>query len=200
MTGARAGLCVLGAFAAAAHAAPEEFVVDAGHTSPSFEVRHLGISTQRGRFDRTTGKIMIDREAGQGLLEIRIDTTSVSTGNSALDMALRGGDFFDVEKYPRISFRSSSMEFENGKPRSAHGDFTLLGVTKPVTLTIEHFACTRLPFLVRTTCGADVSTTVSRSAFGMSSYAAFIADDVRITVQIEAVRIDPVPEPQQPGG
>jgi len=181
-------------------AAPEEFTIDPAHTYPAFAVRHLGISTQRGRFDKTSGKIVLDRDAGKGAVEIAIDTTSISTGSPQLDRVLRGEDFFDVEKHPRMTFKSRSVEFERGVLRSARGDLTLLGVTKPVTLAIEHFGCTKLPLLIRTTCGADMSTTLSRSAFGMSAYAAFIGDDVRITIQVEAVRLEPAADPPPPGG
>lgn len=181
-------------------AAPEEFNIDPAHTYPGFAVRHLGISTQRGRFDKTTGRIVLDRASAGGSVEIAIDTTSISTGSTQLDRVLRGEDFFDVEKHPRITFKSRSVDFERGVLRSALGDLTLRGVTRPVTLAIEHFGCTRLPLLVRTTCGADASTTVSRSAFGMGSYAAFIGDDVRITIQIEAVQVEPAVEFPPPGG
>lgn len=191
---------LLAALAPVAQAATEEFTIDTAHTYPGFAVRHLGISTQRGRFDKTTGKIALDREAGKGSIEIAIETTSVSTGNAMLDGVLRGEDFFDVDRHPRILFRSQSLEFERGAPKSARGELTLLGVTKPVTLAIEQFGCTRLPFLVRTTCGADVSTTLSRSAFGMGRYSAFIADEVRIMIQIEAAKIEPAAEPPPAGG
>ncbi|QJR15807.1 YceI family protein [Usitatibacter palustris] len=183
-----------------ARAAPEEYTIDRSHTYPGFEVVHLGISTQRGRFDKTNGKIILDREAGTGTLEIAIDTTSVSTGNSALDEALRGEDFFHVEKFPRMSFKSTHLEFDKGIPRRAMGELTLLAETKPVTLQIEHFDCTQKPFLIRTTCGADVSTVISRSAFGMSRWAVFIADKVKIVIQIEAYRVNAPPEPQPSGG
>lgn len=181
-------------------AAPEEFTVDPTHTYPGFAVVHLGISTQRGRFDRTTGTIVIDRVTGKGSIEIAIDTPSISTGSSKLDAVLRGEDFFHVEQHPRIAYKSNALEFESGVPRKAFGEFTLLGVTKPVTLAIDHFACTRLPFLVRTTCGADVSATISRSAFGMNRFTAFISDDVKIFIQIEAVKVEPAVEPAPAGG
>jgi len=183
-----------------ANASSEEFTIDAAHTYPAFAVKHLGISTQRGRFDKTTGRITLDREAGAGAIEIVIDTTSVSTGSPQLDKVLRGEDFFDVEKHPRMTFKSQSLEFNSGVPRSARGEFTLLGVTRPVTLAIDHFGCTRMPLMVRTTCGADASTTLSRSAFGMSRYGVWIGDDVRIVIQIEAVKVEPPAQVQDPGG
>ena len=181
-------------------AATEEYTIDKAHTSPGFEVLHLGISTQRGRFEKTTGKIVLDREAGQGSIDIVIDTTSVSTGATLLDGVLRGDDFFNVERFPTIAFHSKSMEFEGGVPKRALGDLTLLGITKPVTLAIERFGCTRLPFFVRTTCGADVSTRLSRTAFGMSRYLTYISDEVKIVIQIEAVKNEPAAEPAPSGG
>jgi polyisoprenoid-binding protein YceI len=186
--------------AAPALAAPEEFNVDSTHTYPTFAVRHLGISTQRGRFDATTGKIILDRAAKQGSIDISIDTTSVSTGSPKIDNVLRGEDFFHVEKHPRMLFKSASLEFEGDVPKAAKGDLTLLGVTKPVTLVIDHFGCTRLPFFVRTTCGADVNVVISRAQFGMTAYAAFLSDDVRISVQVEAVKVEGAAELPHAGG
>jgi len=186
--------------AAGALAAPEEFNVDPTHTYPAFAVRHLGISTQRGRFDATTGRILIDRAAKTGSIDIAIDTTSVSTGSPKIDVTLRGEDFFNVGKHPKMYFKSTSVEFDGDRPKSARGDFTLLGVTRPVTVTIDSFGCTRLPFFVRTTCGADVNTLIHRSEFGMNAYAAFLSDDVRISVQIEAVKVEPAAEMPAAGG
>lgn len=189
------------AFAApAALAAPETFNVDPGHTFPAFEVVHLGISTQRGRFDRTSGRIEIDREAGTARIELAIETASVSTGNKALDGVLKGEDFFDVQKHPRITFRASEVEFEKGEPRRARGELTMNGVTKPVALAVERFACTRLPFLVRLTCGADVTATLRRGEFGLDRFSNFVADEVRIVVQVEAVREEPPAAPPASGG
>jgi polyisoprenoid-binding protein YceI len=180
----------------------ETYRIDPAHTRPGFEISHLGISTQRGRFDRTTGNVALDREAGTGSVAIEIDATSISTGNALLDAALRGEDFFDVTRYPRLSFRADRLVFEKGVPASAQGELTLLGVTRPVALLIDHFACTRKPFLIRTTCGADIVATISRSAFGMTSYAAFIGDEVRLVIQIEAVKEEPAAPPAglSPGG
>ena len=187
-------------WAPAALAAPEAFDVDPGHTFPAFEVVHLGISTQRGRFDRTSGRIEIDREAGTARIELAIETASVSTGNKALDGVLKGEDFFDVEKHPRITFRASRVDFEKGEPRRASGELTLNGVTKPVALSVERFACTRLPFLVRLTCGADVTASLKRSDFGLTRFSNFVADEVRIVVQLEAVREEPPAVPAASGG
>lgn len=196
----RAALCSLAAFVFSVHAAPEEFVVDPAHTYPSFEVRHLGISTQRGRFEKTAGRIVLDRAAGTGSIEIDIDATTVSTGNRQLDAQLKGEDFFDIQKFPSITFRSTKIELEKGELKRAQGSLTMLGVAQPVTLDVEQFGCTRLPFFVRMTCGADAVARVSRTAFGMSRFTSFIADEVRIVIQIEAVKKEPAQEPAPSGG
>ncbi len=180
-------------------AAPESFVVDAAHTFPSFGVSHLGIATQRGRFERTSGRIMLDRESGQAAIEVDIEAASISTGNAKIDALLRGEDFFDVERHPRIAYRATTMAMQAGSPAAFEGELTLLGVTRPVTLRVERFACTRKPFLVRTTCGADASAVLSRTAFGMKGLTAFVGDEVRIDIQVEAVR-EEVSQPAPGGG
>lgn len=190
-----AGCCL----ALGAAAAPESFVVDAAHTFPSFGVSHLGIATQRGRFDRTSGRIMLDRESGQASIVVDIEAASISTGNAKIDALLRGEDFFDAERHPRIAYRATRMAMQAGSPTAFEGELTLLGVTRPVTLKVERFACTQKPFLVRTTCGADASAAVSRNAFGMKGLAAFVGDEVRIDIQVEAVRQE-VSQPAPGGG
>lgn len=180
--------------------APEEFVVESAHTYPSFAVGHLGISTQHGRFDRTSGRIVLDREAGTGSIDIAIDATSVSTGNAALDAVLRSDEFFNVARFPQLTFRSARLEFDKGVPKRAFGDLTLAGTTRPVEASVRHFGCTRLPFLVRLTCGADVTARIRRADFGLDAYSAFVGDDVELSIQIEAVKQEPPPEPPPSGG
>jgi polyisoprenoid-binding protein YceI len=183
-----------------AFAAPEEFVVEPAHTYPAFSVAHLGISTQRGRFDRTSGRIMLDRAAGKGAIDITIDARSVSTGNAALDAVLRGEDFFDAESHPVMAFRSREVLFEEGVPKRAIGELTLAGKTRPVELQVARFGCTRLPFFVRLTCGADAVARIRRSDFGITAYGGLVGEEVAIEIQIEAVRQEPAAETPPAGG
>ena len=178
-----------------ARAAPEEFVIDPNHTYATFEVRHLGISTQRGRFNHTAGKVTLDPGAERGNVDINIDARTIDTGSEAMEKLLRGDDFFNVEKFPDIAFHSQTVVFAEGKPASIEGNLTLLGTTRPVTLTVIGYACTRLPFLVRTTCGLDAVTTIRRSEFGMASLQKFVGDEVKLYIQAEAVRQE---QPQPP--
>jgi polyisoprenoid-binding protein YceI len=183
-----------------AAAAPEEFVVEPGHTFPRFSVDHLGISTQRGRFDRTRGRIVIDREAGTGSVEIAIDAGSASTGNAALDAVVRGEDILDAQRHPLVTFRSHAVSFEGDVPSRASGELTLAGVTRPVELRIVRFGCTRRPFLVRVTCGADATATLRRSDFGITAFAGLVGEEVAVEIQVEAVRQEPDAGPQPSGG
>jgi polyisoprenoid-binding protein YceI len=200
MRAAHCAAALLACAALPALAQPEEFVVEPGHTFPSFAVRHLGVSTQKGRFDRTSGRIVIDRDAGTGSIDIAIETRSASTGNAALDAVVRGDDFLDAEHHPVIRFRSSSVAFEQGVPKRAAGELTMAGATRPVELRIARFGCTRLPFLVRLTCGADAAASVKRSDFGLTAFAGLVGDEVEIDIQVEAVKQEAPPQPQPSGG
>ena len=99
-----------------------------------------------------------------------------------------------------MTFRATSIVFEGGVPKRASGEFTLAGVTRPVELSVRRFACTRLPFLVRLTCGADVVASLKRSEFGITAFSAFVGDEVRLEIQVEAVMQESAAEPQPAGG
>ena len=178
-------------FLLSARAAPEEFTIDPQHTYTTFEVNHLGISTQRGRFNDTSGKVIFDPQEGNNNIEIKINAGSVDTGNESMEKLLRSEDFFNTEKYPDILFRAHKVIFNNEKPESIEGELTLLGVTKPVTLNVLGYNCTRKPFLIRLTCGIDATTTIKRSEFGMNSFLSFVSDEVKLLIQAEAFKRQP---------
>jgi polyisoprenoid-binding protein YceI len=169
----------------AVQAAPEKLVIDPGHTFPVFEVRHLGIATQRGRFNKTTGTVELDAEAGTGRAEIRIDARSVSTGNEELDALLRGAFYFAVVDHPEILYTASAVRFEDGKPVRVEGELRFLGVTRPLVLAVSGYGCIRFPVL---RCGADLSARFRRSDFGLVAMANFVGDEVSMLIQAEMVR------------
>jgi polyisoprenoid-binding protein YceI len=179
------------AFAPPALAVTEEFAIDPGHAFPMFEVKHLGIATQRGRFDHTSGTVMLDREAGVGSVDVVIDARTIDTGNAVLDKLLRGPTFFDTGKYPEIRYKASQVSLIEGKPSVVEGELTLLGITRSVPLEVSGLQCTRKPLLVVLRCGVDMKTTFRRSDFGMSAMESFVADEVTILIQAEAVRKSP---------
>lgn len=171
-----------------AYAAMESFTVDPRHTYPSFEVNHMGLSTQRGRFNAANGKITLDRQAKKGTIDIEIDARTLSTGLDELEKHLKNEDFFNVEKHPKIVFKSSAVEFDGENPKSVNGDLTLLGVTKPVTLSISSFNCRVHPINKKYVCGADASASIKRSEFGMTYAIPGVSDEVKLFIQVEAFR------------
>ncbi len=170
-------------------AAQEIYVGDPGHTIASFETGHLGISWVRGRFNKTTtARVVLDRAARKGSIDVLIDVASVDTGHGVRDQLLRSDNYFDVEKFPTITFKSNTLRFEGDSLVAADGDLTLMGVTKPVTLRVTLFGCIQHPVNKKNMCGADAHTAIKRSEFGLKRSAVGIADDVKISIQIEAYK------------
>ena len=170
-------------------AAQETWVIDGTHTTPMFEVAHLGMSQQRGFFTNTSGKVTLDRAARHGSIDIVIGTGSVVTASKLLTDVLKREDYLNAENFPVMTFRSSDLVFDGDVPVGANGELTLLGVTRPVALKITGFRCGTHPYFRRAMCGAEVTTTISRSQFGMTSGIPVAAgDEVRIVIPVEAMR------------
>ncbi|MCX7170516.1 MAG: YceI family protein [Proteobacteria bacterium] len=180
------GGIILSALVAASAVAADTYTIDPRHTYPMFEVSHYGFSTQRGRFERTGGKISIDLESKTGSIEVKIDTASISMGMEAWNQQLRSDSYFNSEQFPFITFRSTHLFFDADRLIGAEGDFTLLGITRPLKLIVSNFHCGLNPIHKRQQCGADASTSIKRSEFGMTRALPGISDEVRILVGIEA--------------
>ena len=172
----------------AALAAPETYVIDGKHTLPRFSYNHHGYSTQLSRFDKASGKITIDRVAKTGAVDIKIDTTSVSTGSPLFSEHIQGEDFLDTAKYPTATFTSNKVKFDGDKVSSIDGTLTLKGISKPVTLTVTSFLCKPHPMVKKDACGADATTIVKRSDFNMGKYVPYVGDEVTITIPVEAIK------------
>jgi len=181
----------LAAFATAAQAAPVTYVIDNSHTYPHFTYNHLGFSNQTHKFDKTSGKVVLDRAGKVGSAIVTIDATSVNTGHALFNEHIQAADFFDTAKYPTITFKADKMAFRDDQPVSLAGDLTIKGVTKPVTLAITHFQCNIHPMLKVEACGANASTQIKRSEFNMGKNAPFVSDEVTLTLAIEAVKEQP---------
>ena len=183
-----AALVLAAAHAAPALAAPETFVVDGTHTFPRFAYSHFGFSTQLSRFDKTSGKIVFDRVAKTGAVDIVIDAKSVDTGYPTFNEHIQGEDFLDTAKYPTATFKSTAVRFEGDKPVAIDGNLTLKGVTRPVTLTVTSFQAMPHPMLKKDAIGANATTTVKRSDFNAGKYAPYVGDEVTITIAVEAIK------------
>jgi len=183
---------VLFALLACALAAPalgaESYTVDSRHTYPMYEIDHWGWSLQRGRFNKTSGKITLDREAKTGTVDVTISAASISTGLDKWDEQMRSEEFFDAGKHPDITFKASKIVFDGDKPASVPGELTIKGVTRPATLEIHRFGCRPNPVNKKEVCGADTSTTIKRSEFGIVKYVPGIADEVKLIVSVEAFK------------
>jgi len=179
---------LLPAFFTSAHAA-ETYAIDPTHTFPGFEINHLGFSTFRGRFDKTSGTITLDVAKKTGSADITIDVASVSTGVAKLDEHLLKDDFFDVAKYPTIVFKSKDFKFKGDKLSAVQGDLTMHGVTKPVTLTVSSFVCKEHPLKKIQACGADASVKIQRSQWGITTYSPNVGEEVTLQIEIEAHKL-----------
>ncbi len=168
--------------------AADNYTVDSRHTFPGFEINHLGFSTQRGRFNETSGKMTLDAAAGKGSIDISVKTDSISTGLAELEQHLRGKDFFDSAQYPTMTFKASKLSFSAERLTVADGMLTLRGISKPVRLGIAHFHCGMNPIRLKYTCGADAYATIKRSEFGIDKYVPAISDEVKVLIQVEATR------------
>lgn len=169
-------------------AAPGEevYAIDPGHTFPSFEISHLGFSTHRGRFNKTSGWVILNRGAHGGSIQLTIDADSIDTGDPRLETRLRKSDFFDTETYPTIVFTSKKLRFEGDTLTAVDGELTLRGVTRPVTLAVTSYRCGKLPVIGREVCGANAETSIKRADFGISAYPSAIGGDVKLLIQVEA--------------
>jgi polyisoprenoid-binding protein YceI len=171
-----------------AAAAPVTYDVDPHHTFPSFEADHMGISFWRGKINKNSGKIVLDREAKQGTVDIAIDLSSIDFGEDLLNKWATGKDFFNVEKHGSTARYTGKLNFANGDPTEVQGQLTLMGVTKPLTLKLNRFKCIQHPMLKRELCGADAAATFNREDFGLTAGKDYgFSMDVGLRIQVEAV-------------
>lgn len=184
----RFGFLALVAGASAALAAPSKYTVDSAHTYPSFEADHFGgMSVWRGKINKTSGDITLDREARSGTVDVTMDMSAIDFGNDKLNEHAKGADMFDVAKFPTATFKGTLGKFKDGAPGEVKGDLTLHGVTKPVTLVIESFKCMMHPMAKKEFCGANVTGTIDREDFGVTYGKSFGFDmKVKLAIQIEA--------------
>ena len=185
--------CLLAAVIAGAAfpavAAPDNYTIDPTHTYPSLEFSHMGISVWRGKFNKTSGKVSLDRAARTGTVEVAIDISSINFGLDAMDEKARSDDFFDVAKYPTAAYKGK-LQFAGDKPKTVDGQITIMGVTRPLTLSINLFNCMPHPMLKKEVCGADAEGELNWSEYGMkmSQYGQGKAGKVHLRIQVEAIK------------
>jgi len=172
--------------------------IDATHSQATFSVRHMMIATVRGQFNVLSGQLHIDEDnAANSWVEAEVDASSIDTRDERRDGHLRSPDFFDVEKYPKITFKSTKVEHISGPHYKILGDLTIHGVTKPVTFDAEYHG--QLKDLYGLQRSAFTSkTTINRKDFGLNWNAALeaggwaVSDTVNIEIDLAAVQQAPV--------
>ena len=185
---------VVALIALPAVAADEVYVLDPVHSQPQWEAHHIGFSDQRGSFTKVEGKITLDRAAKKGSVDVTIDAASVRSYDTRLDAILRGERFFNVEKFPTITFKSNDVKLDGDRVVAINGELTMVGVTKPVALKVVHFACGTNPFNKKPMCGGTATATIKRSEWGMTSGLQIRNpdDDIDLLLTVEA----PLQQPQ----
>jgi polyisoprenoid-binding protein YceI len=166
---------------AEASASLQEYTIDPAHTVVSFEVRKLGISRQSGEFSTVVGTVALDAEAGGGSMSIAVDTRSIHAGSETAEKFLRGPSVLNVEQYSEMAYRAERVVFVDGKPGRIDGALTLLGVTRPVSLTVVGYVCPGVAAREQR-CTLDATAVFRRSDFGMTSYMALISDEVKLAI------------------
>ena len=181
---------LLALVAGAALAAPVTYELDPAHTYPSFETDHFGgVSVWRGKFTKSSGTVVIDREKGTGTVEVSIDPASIDTGYPKLDTHVKSPDMFDVAKYPTATYKGTLAGFKNGVPTKVEGELTLHGVTHPLELTVNSFKCMTYPMDKKEHCGADLSGTINRADYGVSYGDKYgFKMETKLAIQVEGVR------------
>lgn len=170
--------------------AADTFVLDPAHTQAIFTIDHLGFSTITGAVRDVKGTLVLDpAKLEDSTVRVTMAADSVDTGFAARDKALQGPNFFDVARFSTMTFISTRITKTGATTMKIEGDFTLLGVTRPLVLKAT------LNRLAQDTIGTNVykagftaTTTIRRSAFGMKAYIPYVGDDVNVTINFEGIK------------
>lgn len=177
--------------AAGATAEPLTYTFDPAASFVHFELLHFGTSTIRGRFGPVEGSVTLDAAAGRGELGVRVPTASLSTGVPIFDARVRQADMLAVEAHPEAYFVASRFRYAGDKLAEVRGEFTLRGVSQPLSLVARHFACREAEIPgegIFEVCGGDFEAEITRGDFGINFGLPFIANRVLLRIQVEGRR------------
>lgn len=184
-------IATLALLAAPAAAAPEKFDFDTAHTQIMFAVDHLGFSKSHGKFNKFSGGFTFDQEKPESSsVEVTIDTDSLDMDHDAWNKHLKNADFFNVEKFPYMTFKSTKVEKTGDATGKITGDLVLLGVTNPVTLDVTFNKAGVHPYSKNYVAGFSATGLLKRSDFGMNYGLPGVGDDISLLIQVEGVRQD----------
>lgn len=176
-------------------AAASTWEIDAGHSAAAFSVRHLMVSNVRGELGKVTGTVHLDdKDISRSTVEATIDATALSTRDDKRDQHLKGADFFDVARFPKLTFKSKQVQPAGPGKLKVIGDLTLHGVTREVALQVEGPATEVKDPWGNTKSGASATARLNRKDFGMSWNKALdaggvaVADEVTVNIELELVK------------
>lgn len=171
--------------------AADTYTFDTETTIPKFEVENVGFAAQQGRFKKAHGHAVLDWTARQGSVDFSIDTNSLEMVTKAWTTHVSGEGLFDVAHFPSITFQSERLQFEGNEVVGADGQLTLLGISKPLHVVTNKFHCGPHPVSKKAMCSGTITATLKRSDYGMVKYIPTVSDEIKITVPVEAYRVDP---------
>lgn len=166
--------------------------IDPAHSQVTFSVKHMMVSTVRGRLGKLSGRLELDPKAPEKAdFEISVDVNGIDTGDAKRDGHLRSADFFDVEKHPEIVFKSNAVFPKGGGRYAASGDLTIRGVTRPASFEIE-LVGVGVDAQGGQHLGATATTTIDRTAFGLTwnmpvPSGVLVSENVKIEVDLQAI-------------
>lgn len=165
----------------------DSYKIDSTHAHAAFSVTHLGFSTTYGQFKAIEGSFEFDEAAPEkSTVEVTIQTKSVDTANDARDKHIRGTDFFDVEKFPTMTFKSTAIEVTGDNTGNMTGDLTLHGVTKPITLAVTFNKAGPHPFKKEIIiAGFNATGELDRTDFGMNYASPLIGNMIPLIISVE---------------
>ncbi|MFD1694609.1 YceI family protein [Roseibium aestuarii] len=176
---------------ATAFAEPVAYDFDKSHANLSFSYNHLGFSTTEGRFGDWEGTLLIDADAPEASsIEFTIDVASLDTFFADRDKHFLSADFFDVEKFPKATFKSTSVEKTGDNTLKVTGDLTIKDITKPAVLDVTVTTFGEHPMAKKQAAGFAVTGVIKRSDYGMDLYVPYVGDDVTVTFHAESLKAD----------
>jgi len=186
-----ASALALSLLAGTAVAEPVAYEFDKSHANLAFSYNHLGYSTTEGRFGSWDGTLLIDKETpANSSIEFTIDISSLDTFWDERDAHFLSADFFDAEKFPEVSFKSTKVEQVGENQLAVTGDLTIKDITKPVTLDVVVTALGEHPMAKKDAAGFAISTVLKRSDYGMDMYVPYVGDEVSVSFHAETLKAD----------
>ena len=168
-------------------AVEEKYKLDPFHTSVTWSASHFGFSKPSGKFTDIDGEIVLDeKNPKKSFVNITIKTSSINTGLEKFDQHLKSVDFFNVEKFPTATFVSKNVVVTGKNTAKVEGDFTLLGITKPITIDVKLNKLGTHPFTQKKTVGFSAKAKIKRSEFGMNYAVPGVSDNVDLMIELEA--------------